>query len=290
MNNEGILFHFITLTSAILVQTASPIQITSDAIHELPNGEFQLELDLNQEALSCTLERFQVTDSGTQFVIGQLNKKDTPYEFDTNKVTLLRGNVNGMSQSHVVVAMYKDYIRGSISISGARTIQLSDTKTIAKPSARPPELSMCGIGQENQESSQRSIGGDPTPPNQYYKLKQAVETDFEYRQLFETTEDAAAYVVLCFGLISDIYERDANTFVELTYVRLWEDEDDLFNQESPLNAFREYWNKNMQEVDRNLAQFFSGRSNLPYGGVAYIEAINEDWGYSVVGYLMGFCG
>ena len=144
--------------------------------------------------------------------------------------------------------------------------------------------------QERKISTPKFLGSVNTPPNQFYRLKQAVETDYEYRTLFDSTEDAAAYVVLCFGLIHDVYLRDTNTHVELTYVRLWEDENDLFNQESPLGAFRNYWNENMQLVDRNLAQFFSGRRNLPYGGSAYISAINEDWGYSVVGYLMGFAG
>jgi len=288
---ENPLFHIITFTAALLVQTVSPIQISHDAIQDLTNGKFQLAIELNHETVTCTLERFYCTTPKTQFVIGHLGKEDTPFPFDTNNITLLRGTIDGDAQSHVVLASYKNYIRGSIKVIGAETIQLIDSHTVAYPIGRSPDILLCGVEQEKQHALLGGLRGmTSTPPNQFYRLKQAVETDFEFRSLFETTEDAAAYVVLSFGLIGDIYHRDVNTFLELTFVRLWEDENDLFNQESPLSAFRNYWNENMQFVDRNIAQFFSGRSNLPYGGSAYIEAINEDWGYSVVGYLMGFAG
>ena len=286
------------LTATLHLQAAIPVQrnpqvanITIDALKEIRSDVFQLEVVLEQETVVCTLERYSVTTPTTQFVVGHRGQSDTPLSFDTDKVSLLRGTVDGDSQSHIVLATYKNFVRGSIARLDRETIRLSGVGSEVRQTGRAPELPLCGLEQEKKYTAPRIFGESrPTRPNQYYKLKQAIETDYEFRQLFETTEDAAAYVVLCFGLINDIYVRDANTFIELTYVRLWEDEDDLFNQEGPLGAFRNYWNKNMQEVDRNLAQFFSGRSNMPYGGSAFIEGINEDWGYSVVGYLMGFAG
>ena len=43
----------------------------------------------------------------------------------------------------------------------------------------------------------------------------------------------------------------------------------------------------MQEVDRDLAQFLTGRTNLPYGGVAYVSATCSEIAYSVSGYTLG---
>ena len=81
------MFHIITLTAALLVQTVSPIQISHDAIQDLPNGKFQLAIELNHETVTCTLERFYCTTPKTQFVIGHLGKEDTPFPFDTNNIT-----------------------------------------------------------------------------------------------------------------------------------------------------------------------------------------------------------
>lgn len=265
--------------------------ITINHIKELPNGKFFLDFSFEGKTVTTTLQRFYVTTPNTKFVLGSRGQEDSTFAFDPNNVKLLHGFVQGDNPSPVVLAMYKDYVRGSIIQQDGRTIHVASSQTSYQPAARPPRVLLCGLEQEKQLATPRALRGiTTTPPNEYYRLKQAVETDFEYRQLFASTEDAAAYVVLCFGLIHDVYLRDANTHVELTFVRLWEDENDLFNQNSPLGAFQDYWNENMQAVDRNLAQFFSGRRNLPYGGSAFISAINESWGYSVVGYLMGFTG
>jgi hypothetical protein len=278
---------FANSTSVIEGRVAN---ISINDLAELPNGHFALQLSHEGKSIATTLQRFYVTSTETKFVLGNINQKDTPFVFDPNKVTLLRSVADDQEQTHAVIAIYKEHVRGSIKLQSGQTILLTNTDQTDAPASRSPEIQFCGIEQEKNTPTTRLLGSVNTPPNQFYRLKQAVETDYEYRNLFDSTEDAAAYVVLCFGLIHDVYLRDTNTHVELTYVRLWEDENDLFNQESPLGAFRNYWNENMQSVDRNLAQFFSGRRNLPYGGSAYISAINEDWGYSVVGYLMGFAG
>ncbi len=270
--------------------------LATDIAHINPTDVIQRDtstFDLHVESVNakCILEEFFVTTPQTQFMLGSVDGKDTPLSFDPSCVKLFRGHLEGNPQSHVVLATYKEFARGAITHQNGTTTHLTHTPSEMKPPTRPPNIPMCNMV-ENPKRRTAHLGEPfiPTPPNQRYRLKQAVETDFEYRSLFESNEDALAYVVFCFGLISDIFERDAQTFVELTYVRIWETEDDLFNEPSPLGAFRNYWEKNMQEVDRNLAQFFSGRSNLPYGGVAWLDTINSSYGYSVVGYLMGFSG
>ena len=43
----------------------------------------------------------------------------------------------------------------------------------------------------------------------------------------------------------------------------------------------------MGAVQRDTAQFLSGRRDLPYGGIAYVSALCGSSSYSVVGYLLG---
>ncbi len=91
-----------------------------------------------------------------------------------------------------------------------------------------------------------------------------------------------------YGAVSDIYLRDVDAHIVLTFVRLWDTPKDLFNEPSPLRPFRDYWLKNMGEVERDVAQYLSGRRDLPWGGVAYFNTLcNPKNGYSVSGYTLG---
>ena len=89
-----------------------------------------------------------------------------------------------------------------------------------------------------------------------------------------------------YGAVSDIYLRDVNARFELTFVRIWDNENDLFNEPDPLVPFRDYWNANMGAVQRDVAQFFTGRRDLPYGGVAWLSVLCSDFAYSVAGYAL----
>lgn len=120
------------------------------------------------------------------------------------------------------------------------------------------------------------------------QLQLAIETDNEYYVLFNDLTAAGDYVVQLYGAVSDIYMRDLNTQVVLTFVRLWDDPNDLFNQPDPLSNFRDYWNNNMGFVVRDAAQFLSGRRNLPAGGVAYLNGLCNSNAYSWSGYTLGF--
>jgi len=119
-------------------------------------------------------------------------------------------------------------------------------------------------------------------------LQLAVETDYEFFELFGDPNAAAAYVVQLYGAISDIYVRDVNTRVELTFVRLWDNPADLFNSPDPLTPFRDHWNANMQLVVRDVAQFLTGQRTLSAGGVAYLSSLCTVNAYSWSGYVLGF--
>jgi len=114
----------------------------------------------------------------------------------------------------------------------------------------------------------------------------AIETDWEFTgDLFGgDTEASGAYAATLFGAASEIFTRDANTRLEICFLRIWSDSNDPWdapNIMSQLDQFREYWNDNMTHVDRNAVHLLSGR---PLGGgVAYIAALcypEYDYGLS----------
>jgi len=148
----------------------------------------------------------------------------------------------------------------------------------------PPGVQLCGADTSHAAfSSPRALDAAVR-----VHLELAIETDYEFASLFGVNlDDTAAYVVAMQGAVAAIFSRDVACDIELTYVRLWDTADDLFNEENPLQPFRHYWNDNMTDVPRDLAQFLSGRVNLPYGGVAWLNATCGDRAYSVAGYMLG---
>jgi len=62
----------------------------------------------------------------------------------------------------------------------------------------------------------------------------------------------------------------------------------LFNESNPLGPFQSYWNANMGAVHRDVAQFTSGRRDLAFGGIAFLNALCESFGYGLSGYILGY--
>jgi len=129
--------------------------------------------------------------------------------------------------------------------------------------------------------------GQPLPPVRLVEV--AVETDYEYFELFGDLDAAAAYVIALYAVNADLYIRDLRANPVVTYVRLWDTPDDLFNSGSPLSELVAYWLENMPGELRNITQLLSGRRDLPYGGVAFLGGVC-DAGFSVSAYTLGRWG
>ncbi|MCE2882732.1 MAG: M12 family metallo-peptidase, partial [Planctomycetaceae bacterium] len=115
----------------------------------------------------------------------------------------------------------------------------------------------------------------------------AVDMDYDMRANFASNEAATEYTGALVGAVSAIYRRDVGASVQLVYLRIYNDPADLFNEPDPLGPFRDYWESAGGKVDRDLFTLFTGRRNLPYGGVAWLSAACGSFGYSVNGYLNG---
>ncbi len=253
------------------------------------------------------LKSFRVTSGGTRFVVGR-QTGDIPLDFDASKVRLYRGIVAGEPYSSVFLGLSERMSTGYVQMRDQR-YQIyggpdvaEDTLVVFRPSVRLAALPVERCGLENLEHAghladhdrparRRGDGGASDPVFGMQVIELAVETDFEYFELSGDLDAAATYVTLLYGAVSDIYMRDVNARIELSFVRLFDNPDDepgFMNSPDPLSPFRNYWNANMDEVHRDMAQFCSGRRDLPYGGVAYLDTLCNSWAYSVVGYVLGF--
>jgi len=120
----------------------------------------------------------------------------------------------------------------------------------------------------------------------------AIETDWEFTgDLFDgDTAASSAYATALLGAISEIYTRDVNTRLEISYLRVWSDSGDPWDQPdtvTQLYQFQDYWNAYMTDVPRNAAHFLSGR--WLGGGVAYYPGLCiPEYDYGLSASLNGF--
>lgn len=113
--------------------------------------------------------------------------------------------------------------------------------------------------------------------NSLLKANIATESDFEFYSFFgNSVERATNYIISLYVPVSAIYTRDVNVKLELTYTRIWTTSADPYpdatSSNTLLNAFRNYWNSNMQGTQRTLAHFISTRPG-GLGGIAWLNVL-----------------
>jgi len=261
-------------------------------------------------AVELDLERFPVASPGARVVLGSLDAADTPVDFDWSAVRAYRGSLRGRDGSRAFLVTtphgttgwitpdrsgqryWISSHNGGVPLPGAQVLVFPHDGSVPSPG---PEL--CGLQTEPhgehgpphhaQPLEPPSSSADSTARRDLRRIEMAIETDYEYYLLFNNVQAATDYVVRVYAAVSDIYLSELNTRVDLTFIRIWDTVNDLFNGSDPLGAFRSHWNTNMQGVPRDVAQFFSGRRNLAWGGVAYLNGLCNSNSYSVVGYAQG---
>ena len=109
----------------------------------------------------------------------------------------------------------------------------------------------------------------------------AIETDWEFTQVFDgDTEASSAYATILIGAASEIYSRDVFTTLKIVFLRVWAENNDPWNN-GGFGEFIDFWNENMQDVQRDVAHFLSGHPGG--GGVAFLPGVCQegfDYGYS----------
>jgi hypothetical protein len=129
----------------------------------------------------------------------------------------------------------------------------------------------------------------PYSPRTYTcrRFRIAVDCDTEFTGRFGgNMANAQAYATALFGAVSEIYNRDMSITLEVSYLRTWGPGDPYTGPDtsSQLPQFRDYWQDNMESVEREMAHMLSGRSLG--GGIAYLR--QPCGGYAVSANINGF--
>ena len=247
------------------------------------------------------LERRQIIADNATLRLNETGVLETP------DVAMFGGTIAGEADSLVYLAFSENITLGYISSQGEQYIISSgpsdeNLDTVIYNTAEIPEGAInfmdmaCNALPIPDEF--RNGGADSAPAIAALGepvcrvADMAIETDTEFRtDLFGgDAGDASDYATMLVGAVSEVYERDLNVILNISFLRIWTS-NDPWNQNGgtidQLFQFRDYWNANMTGEDRSGAHFFSGRSLG--GGVAYVGALCiEDFDYALSANLNGF--
>ncbi len=107
-----------------------------------------------------------------------------------------------------------------------------------------------------------------------YTARVAIETDYEFFQLFGSTEAAVDYIGDLFAYASGIYSTEVDTSLLLSSIDLWSTAADPWDQSGSscaLFQFGKYWNDNHGDNTRTIAHFLSGKNSN--SGIAWVGVL-----------------
>lgn len=272
--------------------------------------EFPLEQDFQ---VNLELEQFWVTDNDTQFIVAGDGGEE---RIEAPEVATFRGYVAGYEDSWVFLGVTPTEVQGVVRlsegveyvISTPRPSQALDqdrlpmiferfaTKGLfsppvwnCDPEESPEAVPMTELLERAEAGGVGDDGDDETISGYTWKvLDLAIDCDWEFRNLFGSVNETAAYATLLTAAASSIYERDMELKIALHYIRVWNTSNDpytMFTTATALPEFRDYWNANMGGVGRAFAHLLSAKDMG--GGRAYIQGLCNNSSYGVDGNMTG---
>jgi hypothetical protein len=266
--------------------------------------EFPLD---NERVVTLELETLNSRTNGAQLVgssydrFGGIVHHDLPW----TKVVMFKGTVLGDSDSQVFLGFGGGLVNGWVFVDGTRfmigTSPSEDLTLIYDMQNIPGNfIDLSGISSCDTDSSKAipvPAGSNRDGVDGYAPCNQlwmAYETDNEFLDLFAEAPEGAvpaanAYVQMLIGAVSSIlYEPILDIELVINYLHFWVDEHGFrvadpwigATTDAGLAEFRLYWDVYMGDVERGLAQFFSGRGLG--GGLAGLNNICSGSGNAIM--------
>lgn len=231
---------------------------------------------------SLILTRFSVMAPGAGLRID--GKSRGPLREHTQR-TYLAGEVIGQPGSRVTVILdARGQVRG-LARFGGNLLALTESPSglLAMSPVSMDDNQSFACGNDNlvmpegittsgpDDKSSMHAGG--VPPEGYL-ARIAIETDHEYYQKFDNTQDATDYAMDLVAFSSTIYSDEVDTALAISDLSLWTSPGDPWTQTGTgclMYEFGRYWNDNNDGIDRTIAHLLSGRSNN--SGIAWVGVL-----------------
>lgn len=285
-------------------------QLDYSNLKQMPIGlpmdisNLKLEKDLN---VNLHLERFELLTQDAEVVVV---KADGQVESINPSVVLLHGKVIGDDDSMVFIGISSNSTHGFVQhnnklhfistgpyrneMQEQLALQIANAASLPAPNS-PEEFCQTRFDGDMLLEFSNSIPIETgeiagSPPCR--EVDVAVDTDWEFTgNLFAgDTTASAEYALFLMAAMSEIYQRDLNTRLYVSFLRVWSENNDPYNAGgagAALNQLRNHWIANHGDVKRELVHLFSGVSLG--GGVAWGLGLvcSYDEGYCVSGNLNG---
>ncbi|MCP4247312.1 MAG: hypothetical protein GY778_09720, partial [bacterium] len=266
-------------------------------------------LDARQR-VDLDLRRVHILSPDARLVVGTATG-DVPME--APDLLLLSGTVIGQPDSWVFLSLTPHGSNGYLELDGetyvvssgpsgpAQTTVIYNTAAVSPDSIALHDLP-CGtdmldqmaeaeieVGTSGNEGVAGLRGAVPCGVAEV-----AVETDWEFtaNRFAGDTVASAAYALSLMAAVSEIYDRDVEVQLNVSFLRVWSSNNDPWNTNDAfglLSQFASYWNGTQGGISRHVAHFLSGRSLSGAGGVAYLDGLcAPNTGYGLSGYINGF--
>jgi hypothetical protein len=262
------------------------------------------------EAAALLLERFQVFTPDAEVTIhGAAGDRVVP----APRNAYFRGAIDGKPESRAFLAVFEDGTTQGMVSDGETIYMIGGEDAAAKslggplamrrvdpvllksahnsgfkcandqlppgPHTQPKDLSLLASSTFSAASS-AGIPGEKAATASY-GAKVAIETDYEFYQLFNNSTNATNYIANLIGYASTIYTSELNTALAVQSVSLWTTSNDPWTQtdsQCGLMEFGKYWNQNKTGVTRTTAHFMSGKATG--GGISWVGVLCSGSFYS----------
>jgi hypothetical protein len=214
----------------------------------------------------------------------------------------VRGEIDGVADARAAGSRAGGGLNMAIVIPGGEepeiwTVQpLTDVEPGADPALhvvyRDDDVALeqpwsCGVPNEGVHQHAEAHGGDGGASRAVLACELAIEVDWEYYQLLGSNEaNVIADVDTVISRISIVYEDQCNVMFVIPHYNIWTNSGDPYTSTDPgtrLGQFRNWWNANKGDVNRDLAHMFTGVNiNGSVIGIAYLSAVCGSNGYGLV--------
>ncbi len=294
-------------TSARAVGSAAQADLGTLARSLPRHGTLRVEgVPFEGARTALELERFEVFAPDAQVVIARsagdvvISPPDNAYfrggvEGDVGTVAVLTARADGGIRGLIMKNGVPWVIGEESDPNGTRGLS---TRQVDTASDFPGRVFRCGSeGMMSPPVSAGDVLGDAAAlagapaaaATVNYTARVAVDTDYEFFQLFGDETAATDYIGDLFSYASTIYENEINTSLLVSYIKLWTTSADPWTQTScggMLDEFGTYWAQNNGGINRTIAHMLSGKA--AGCGMAYVGSLcDTTYGYGVSSGLDG---
>lgn len=286
-------------------ETGTSLRLSEDAYATLREydtvrlSEFPIS---KNDTVDLELTRFSITTPSVRIVTGGADG-DVPVS--PPEIVLFRGRVVEWAGSHVVLGISPRGCHGVIWMGEdgyvitpkdrTEKVAAGEIHVIHKLSELPAPVfdpnTECGVKTpltRRPDITDAALFKALRGPARVALL--ALECDYEYWDKFNHLGRALDYIYLLFALCTDIFERDLNVKVALSFIRIWTTPSDPYSYvgggADGLHEFQDYWRANHSTpgnpgyVKRDLAHLLSARG---VGAWANLGQLCKEYGYSISG-------